>query len=300
MGFTAPMQSATLKSASTYSGAPLVQLSAAQLEALQRDGFLRVDDLSSPEELESLRLMYDRLFAEGRGWEAGDLFDMVGDDGDQRQLALPQMLWPSRYEPCLRQTRLAANAEFLAHQILGPKIENFLEHAVLKPPRHLTETPWHQDQAFNRKGSGFVESISIWMPLQDVNQERGCMRYIAGSNRGPLYPHRRPRNDPRVNGLELVSPPDFSKCVTVPLPAGSAVIHSSRTIHGAGGNSTEQPRRAYVLGYAVRGRRHQMFTRDYPWNLEKPTPREQRALRALPPLGRTILRLRRLLRDKKL
>ena len=297
------MQPATVNSASISgvcaSGVQAPLLSEEQLAALRWDGFLKVDELSTPEELASLRVAYDRLFTEGRGWEAGDLFDMVGADEDEQQLALPQMLWPSRYEPRLRQTRLAANAEAIARQILGADIENFLEHAILKPPFHPAETPWHQDQAFSRKGSGFLESISIWMPLQDVTVERGCMRYIAGSNRGPLYPHRSPRNDPRIHGLEMVSPPDLAKCVAVPMKAGDAVIHLSYTIHGAGGNGTDQPRRAYVLGYAVKARRHQLMTRDYAWNLEKQTAREQRELRSLPPLKRTIRRLRRLLRDMR-
>lgn len=279
---------------------PTPVLSDAQLLALRRDGFLRVDDLSTPDEIALLLEMYDRLFSEGRGWDNGDLFDMVGNDDDQTALALPQMLWPSRYEPRLRQTRLASGAEAIAQQILGGQPENYLEHAILKPALHGAATPWHQDDAFGRKGSGYLESISIWMPLQDTTVEGGCMQYIAASNHEPLYTHRSPGNDPRVHGLELVTPPDLTRCVRVPIPAGSAIIHLSRTIHGAGPNTTSQPRRAYVLGYATKGRRHQIMTRDYPWNLEKQTAREQRELQSMPALKRTLRRLRQFIRDGKL
>jgi hypothetical protein len=270
-----------------------------QLVAFRRDGFLLVEGLSSDEELASLRVIFDRMFSERRGWDAGDLFDMVGPDSPEQELALPQLLRPSQYEPLLRQSKLALSARSIAEQILGPKLENDLEHAINKPPFNGAATPWHQDDAFHRKGSGVLESISIWMPLQDVTVENGCMRYIRGSNHGPLYPHRSPRNDPRIHGLETISPPDLTNCVAVPVRAGDAVIHLSRTLHSAGVNTSDQPRRAYILGYSVKTRRDQFLTRDYPWNLEKQTAREQRALQSLPMLKRTMRRFRRFARGKK-
>lgn len=275
---------------------PPVVLSEADKATFRREGFLVVHNLTTADEIAALRLVYDRLFTERRGWENGDLFDMVGRDVSDSALALPQFLWPSRYEPFLLETRLHASAYSIAQQLLGGEPQNILEHAIMKPAFNGSATPWHQDDAFSRKGSGFVEAISIWMPLQDVGAGSGCMRYVAGSNSGPLYPHRSPNNDPRIHGLEVTTEPDLSRCVEVPLPEGSAVIHHSRTVHSAGINTSDQPRRAYILGYAVQTRRHSVFSRDYPWNLEKRTAREQRSLQHLPPLKRTWRRLRRLFR----
>jgi hypothetical protein len=275
------------------------QLGPQALAAFRRDGFLRVDNLTTADEIETLKVVYDRLFTEQRGWNSGDLFDMVGRDDREKGLALPQMLWPSRYEPYLRETQLYRSARLVAEQLLGPQLENILEHAIMKPAGRGAATPWHQDDAFNRKGSGFVEQISIWMPLQDVDAGSGCMQYIRGSNHGPLFDHRSPNNDPRIHGLEVVTTPDLTDCVQVPLPAGSAVIHHSRTLHGAGVNTGTQPRRAYILGYSVQSRAHQRLMRDYPWNLEKQTARDQRELEALPPIKRTWRRFRRMLRGYK-
>jgi Phytanoyl-CoA dioxygenase (PhyH) len=270
-----------------------------QLATLRRDGFLLVKGLSTQEEIASLRAPFDRMFSERRGWDTGDLFDMVGTDGPEQALALPQLVRTSRYEPLFRQTLLASSARAIAEQILGPKIENDLEHAISKPPFTGAATPWHQDDAFQPKGSGIPESISIWMPLQDVTVENGCMQYIRGSNLGPLYPHRSPRNDPRIHGLEIVSPPDLTNCVAVPVHAGDAVIHLSRTLHCAGVNTSAQPRRAYVLGYSIRARRDAFLTRDHPWNLEKQTAREERSLHSVHPLIRTLKRFRRFARGRK-
>ena len=268
----------------------------AQKAAFRRDGFLVVENLTNSIEIAALRVAYDRMFTERRGWETGDLFDMVGRDSADSALSLPQLLWPSRYEPYLRQTQLHANARSIATQLLGAEPENILEHAIMKPPLNGSATPWHQDDAFSRKGSGFVEALSIWMPLQDVSPGSGCMQYIRGSNLGPLYPHQSPGNDPRIHGLEVVSIPHSGNAVEVPLREGSAVIHHSRTLHSAGINTSAEPRRAYILGYAVQTRRHSLFSRDYSWNLEKRTAREQRSLQNLPKWRRGLRKVRRLLR----
>jgi hypothetical protein len=278
---------------------PLPVLSQEQLAAFRRDGFLLVDGLATPDEIATLRTLYDRLFSERRGWDKGDMFDMVGRDDLTGGLELPQMLWPSRYEPALLQTSLAAGARAIAQQLLGPNIENTLEHAIMKPAFKGAATPWHQDDSFVHKSSRFLESISIWMPLQDVTVENGCMRYIRGSNLGPLFPHQSPHNDPQIHGLELASPPDLTHCVPVPMRAGSAVVHHSRTIHGAGVNGGSEPRRAYVLGYAVKTGKRQLLKRDHPWNLEKQTAREQRELQSLSPIKRTVRRLKRFFRGQK-
>jgi Phytanoyl-CoA dioxygenase (PhyH) len=270
-----------------------------EIAMLRRDGFLLVKGLASKQELESLQVPFDRLFSQRLGWNEGYLFDMIEIDSAQQELALPQHVRPSKYEPLLRQSKLAASARSIARQILGPKLENDLEHAVYKPPFSGAATPWHQDDAFHRKGSGVLESISVWMPLQDVSLENGCMQYIRGSNLGPLYPHRSPHNDPRIHGLETVSIPDLASCVQVAVCAGDAVIHLSRTLHSAGINRSDQPRRAYVLGFSVRTRRDRFLTRDYPWNLEKQTAREERALSALSPFKRTVKRFKRFVRGKR-
>jgi ectoine hydroxylase-related dioxygenase (phytanoyl-CoA dioxygenase family) len=258
-----------------------VVLSDEQLAFFRQNGYLVVEDVSNPEEIAQMRVVYDRLFAQRAGWENGDLFDMVAPDSDGDGLSLPQMLWPSRYEPYFCQTVFRRNAFSMARQILGPSVINMNEHAILKVAFKGAATPWHQDESFNTQGSGYHESISMWMPLQDVAEENGCLWYIPKSNLGPLHPHRSPNNDPTVHGLET-TPPDVSLAVPITMPAGAVVIHHSLTLHSAGKNIGPEPRRAYTLGFGVKTARN-LLARDYPWNLEKQTARESRQLQSMRP-----------------
>ena len=75
------------------------------------------------------------------------------------------------------------------------------------------------------------------------------MRFVPGSHRlGPLVRFdlvgREHAWDEglRPEDLELVSDP-----VVVPLAAGEATVHDGLTVHGAGENLSEQPRRGWTI-----------------------------------------------------
>ncbi len=269
-------------------------LTEAQIASFFAEGFVVVDNLADAAEIAKIREIYDQLFSEHCGWNAGDFFDMAGPDDLEQGLSLPQMFWPSHYAPALARTALYRNASVAARQLLGPAARRVFEHAILKPAARGAETPWHQDDAFNQTGSGYSESISVWMPLQDVTPLNGCLYYVPGSHRGPLFPHRSPGNDPRIHGLET-SPPADARAIAAPVPAGGAVIHHSRTLHRAGSNFSEQPRRACTLGFAIKSWRGGL-RRDYDWNLAKQTGRQARQLEAAALPKRLLLRMLRLAR----
>jgi ectoine hydroxylase-related dioxygenase (phytanoyl-CoA dioxygenase family) len=237
-------------------------------------GFIALPRICPEPELEWLCKVYDQLFAKRPGWEKGDFFDFAGADTPGAEPVLPQLLEPSRYEPSLKQATLRVNALAVAQQLLGPSAELVFEHAMLKPPKIGAPTPWHQDAAFFPAYTSY-ESVTVWIPLQPVDASNGCMQFIAGSHKKGVAPHRRMNNDPRVHALEAFGV-DVSQPVSCPLPAGGATVHHCRTLHHAGSNLTEGPRRAYALGFGVRSR--QFLQRDeHPWNVVRTSARDQRA-----------------------
>ena len=67
--------------------------------------------------------------------------------------------------------------------------------------------------------------------------------------------------------------------VVCPLPAGGCTVHHNRTMHYAGPNTSDQPRRAYILGFGMPAKKRAQPL-DFYWNRTKQTPREQRAVAA--------------------
>jgi ectoine hydroxylase-related dioxygenase (phytanoyl-CoA dioxygenase family) len=86
-------------------------------------------------------------------------------------------------------------------------------------------------------------SLSVWMPLDDVTLDSGCMQFIPGSHALDVLPHRKPKSV-APEPLVLDPPVDVSGAVSCPLPAGGATAHYCRTLHFAGSNTSARPRRA--------------------------------------------------------
>lgn len=254
---------------------PTISLTQAQIDFFHQNGFLALDALTTPEEVERLRGIYDRLFEQRAGRAEGNQFDLAGTDEEGKAAALPQILGPRKYAPELADTLLDANARAVAEQLLGPNITFSGDHAIFKPAQSGAPTPWHQDEAYWDPATNY-NSISIWIPLQEATLENGCMQFLPGTQNQEIVPHQSIGGDTRVHGLELVDEIDTSNAVACPLPAGGATIHGSRTMHFTGANRSEVPRRAYIVGFAAPAT-PRSDGRRFPWNEQKRTAREERS-----------------------
>jgi ectoine hydroxylase-related dioxygenase (phytanoyl-CoA dioxygenase family) len=260
--------------------APTIKLTAEQIASYNANGYLSLPAITTGEEVERLRRIYDRLFATKAGREKGDHFDLGGTDEENKEAVLPQILGPSQYAPELLETQLRANAIAIAHQLGGPGCEVVFDHAINKPPHSPAPTPWHQDEAYWADDTTYEHSLSIWIPFQDVDERSGCMQFIPGSNKLEVLPHHPINNDPRIHGLELDNAAyDVSKPAVCPLPAGGCTIHSGRTLHYTGPNNADVPRRAYIL-VAHTPKKALATPRNFYWNKQKQTARAERAAAA--------------------
>lgn len=54
-----------------------------------------------------------------------------------------------------------------------------------KLPETATPTPWYQDEAYWLPEIPDRRSNSVWLALDDVTLESGCMWFVPGSHRQP-------------------------------------------------------------------------------------------------------------------
>jgi ectoine hydroxylase-related dioxygenase (phytanoyl-CoA dioxygenase family) len=71
---------------------------------------------------------------------------------------------------------------------------------------------------------------------------------VPGSHVLDVAPHR--LINPDSHGLVVESEEHVQGAVACPLPPGGATMHSSRTLHYAGPNTTDEPRRALIMAFA--------------------------------------------------
>lgn len=255
---------------------PTVKLDLSQIEFYHTNGFLFLESLTTEEELSWMREAYDRLFEEKVGWDEGAQFDLGGTDEEGKAASLPQLLGPGKFEPRLKETIYRANVIAITKQLLGDEADFRGDHMILKPAEYGAPTPWHQDEAYWNPALEYC-TTNFWMPLQDATVDSGCLWFIPGSHRWEILEHRSIGGDVRVHGLELVEGQvDTSVAVACPIPAGGVTIHANRTLHYAGPNQTDQPRRAYIQGGGLEARKR-ATPRRFPWEEAKKTARQERA-----------------------
>jgi ectoine hydroxylase-related dioxygenase (phytanoyl-CoA dioxygenase family) len=260
---------------------PTVSLTPQQIDDFHRDGFLSLPSISNLQEIELMKDAYDRIFSEQAGRERGDQFDLAGDDADEKTQNLPQILGPEKYAPELWDTLARANALHIVRQLFGDDMEPQGSHAIFKPAKHGATTPWHQDEAYWSANLEY-RSVSVWMPLQDVDEENGCMQFIAGSHLREVAPHQPINNNPKVHGLELA--PEASENLSnpriCPLPAGGATFHPSRTLHFTAANHSDRPRRALIMMFGAPAKPREelgLSPRIFEWQQRQNTNRAERA-----------------------
>jgi hypothetical protein len=237
------------------------ELTARDREEFAERGFIKIDRITSDEEIEWLADVYDALFAPGSA--AYVVRDVMTRIDAQRGERVSQIIRPENYVPELKETQFWKNSRRLSAELLSldiPAMDGW-GHMVRKAPRDTERLPYHQDEAFWDPNFDY-KSLGVWMPLDEATVESGCMSLVPGSHRRGIQPHQLGQGDPAVTYIELKE--QAQPAVPHPVPKGGASFHHCRTIHGSGPNVSERPRRAYINEWqAVPQKRS--APKDHPW-----------------------------------
>ena len=223
-----------------------VDLTEAQIASYRDNGFLSIARITTDEEIEWLKEIYDRLFDQRAGEDKGLFYDLAAPRAHKGREVLPQVLGPDFTFPELRGSQYYQNAIKLGTALLG--IDEKVTaggHMIFKPAQYGAETPWHQDEAYWNPDV-YLNSLSVWMPLDPATVESGCMQFIPGSHKEEVRWHRHIDNNPLIHGL-MTDDVDPAEAVACPLSPGGATFHHSRTLHHTAPNTTDSHRRAYIL-----------------------------------------------------
>ncbi len=200
---------------------PTVTLTSDQVRFYHDNGYLALPSITTPDELETMRCAYDRIFSERAGRSVGDQFDLGSADEEGKEAVLPQILSPAKYAPELTDGLFRANGLAIARQLLGPEAISMGDHAIFKPARTGTQTPWHQDEAYWGEQVDY-NSFSLWMPLQEATIENGCMWFIPGSHRLEVQPHHTIGHDPPSTAWRWTIRRPWTRLLPVPFAPAAA------------------------------------------------------------------------------
>ena len=238
-----------------------MKLTPQEVEQFQRRGYLKIDArVIDDEHLAVLRQHYDALFAEKRGTIGEGLRNLavVGDsesdadaDRDEQMLQIMEM-W--RLDEAYRKLLYHEPLLDIAESLIGADIQLFHDQALYKPAYHGGEVYWHQDNAYWQCDPPNL--VSIWIALDDADEENGCMNVIPGSYLEGLAAHGRAETEKGKLPALLQVKPDVDRAVPVPVEAGGAMVHHCMTLHQTNPNRSPRDRRAMVVHYMPSGTRN--------------------------------------------
>lgn len=139
----------------------------------------------------------------------------------------------------------------IAALLLGvPEIYLWHDQVLYKPGESGASgnVGWHQDKGYWASAST-TDMITAWVAFEDVDEENGCMRFVAGSHRWGLVNESDFFNPDLEGQRSRMRLPGGAEWREVPaiLKAGQASFHHCMTLHGSGPTRSDRPRRSIAV-----------------------------------------------------
>ena len=244
-------------------------MSAPDLDAYARDGFLVLQGFLPPADCDALQACAAELVAsfdpgpvrsifstrdQGHAGdryfqESGGAIRFFFEEGATDQpvpLALNKIghalhdLDPV-FDRISRQPRLAALARALG--LVQPLLLQSMY--LFKQPQIGAEVGWHQDATYLHTRPSTV--TGLWIALDDADRDNGCLMALPGGHRGPLRQRFRRAGDRLVNETLDDTPWPDTAPVALEARRGSLVVLHGLLPHASAPNRSARPRHAYAL-----------------------------------------------------
>ena len=147
--------------------------------------------------------------------------------------------------------------------ILGPDLLLWNCSFFDKAPHSDGFVSWHQDLTY--WGLDAADEITAWLALAPATPESGCMRFVPGSHKREIVPHRDTfaGDNLLTRGQELAVDVDEAEAVDVVLQPGQMSLHHGRMFHASGPNRSDDRRLGLAIRYIAPHMRQTVGAQDY-------------------------------------
>jgi ectoine hydroxylase-related dioxygenase (phytanoyl-CoA dioxygenase family) len=210
------------------------RLSGEQVEQYRNDGYtLCKEPVFSAQKFAQLQSIFEENLA-----RYGD------DDLDIMHVRDPRVL----------DFLLADEVLDLVEPVVGPDIGLWSSHFISKPAGVGRATPWHEDSAYwNGSISTLADICTVWIALDKVDRENGCMKVIPGSHQNGasgFSEYEEVSKDSNIFHIQIKPDQvDETKAVYFELDPNECSLHEARIIHGADPNTSTRRRAGYTMRY---------------------------------------------------
>jgi ectoine hydroxylase-related dioxygenase (phytanoyl-CoA dioxygenase family) len=210
-------------------------------EAFRRDGHVLIPGLASAAEIAVYRpaisAAVDRYNTEMRPLAERDTYG--------RAFLQIMNLW-TRDEGVRRFTLSPRFAKVAADLMGVDGVRLYHDQALYKEPGG-GPTPFHQDMYYWPLDTD--HTVTMWMPLVDVTEEMGSMKFVSGSHRLGYLGELPISDESETAFRNLIAERDLATRTYGAMRAGDATFHAGWTLHGAPGNPTGTTREVMTVIY---------------------------------------------------
>ncbi|GAB5402299.1 MAG: phytanoyl-CoA dioxygenase family protein [Aureliella sp.] len=210
------------------------RLSAEQIENYNSRGYVAPLDVYSEEEIGGIRSYFD------------DLLERVkAEGGDSYSISSAHLKYGPVYDILTNSTIIDYVSD-----LLGEDVVAWGSHFFCKMPRDGKAVAWHQDASYWPLSPS--KAITVWLAVDDADEENACMKFVAGSHHHGHMTYR-PSSPDEHNVLNqtIESPEQYGDIVLDELKAGQISMHSDLLLHGSEANDSDRRRCGLTLRYAA-------------------------------------------------
>jgi phytanoyl-CoA hydroxylase len=216
-----------------------------------RDGYIAIRNFFSREEIDELWREIERYKREVAP-ELEPTEHLYEDKS--RPETLKYLKHIDRYDPYFGQLFASDRFVNLAKLLMDDDVVCDNMALFNKPPRIGKETPPHQDGYYFMLEP--MEGLTMWLALETVDEENGCVRYVTGSHLRGMREHNKTNTLGFSQGIgDYGTSEDQEQEVAMRAQPGDLLVHHCMTIHRADPNLSDRTRHSLgLVYYAARAR----------------------------------------------
>jgi len=201
------------------------------------NGYAVVRNFMSVEEVGELRAEIERYIAEIVP-EVPE-YEVMYEDKAKPE-TLKRLGHMSKYDDYFANLVQTGRFVELAGTLLGGEVIPQYCQLFNKPARVGIQTPPHQDAYYIPLEPN--EALTMWLALNDVDEENGCLRYVPGAHRKGIRPHQASNVFGFSQGISDFGEAERATEVACPAAVGDVVIHHWSMVHRADPNPSDRER----------------------------------------------------------
>ena len=134
-------------------------------------------------------------------------------------------------------------------QILGPDFALWNSSFFAKPAINGHATPWHQDGQYWPIRP--LATCTVWLAVDDANEENGCLKFIRGSHRDKNLKQHEFNKDKNLTLHQELLKSEFNEkeSVNLILKRGQISLHDVYLVHGSDANLSSKSRRGMTMRF---------------------------------------------------